>query len=167
MVGGGPYGGHVTITLRPLEEADLDQVFEWQRDPAGVAMAAYTRADPSDREAFVQHQRRIIGDPDCTVLAVEDDGVLVGTIGSFTRDGEREVTYWIDPSRWGQGIASAALQALLQIEPVRPLFGGTAEHNVGSARVLTGAGFVRFGSETSYAAGVGRDVVELRYRLDA
>lgn len=40
-----------------------------------------------------------------------------------------------------------------------------AEHNVGSAKVLTRAGFVRVGSETSYADGVGRDVVEHIYRL--
>ena len=40
-----------------------------------------------------------------------------------------------------------------------------AEHNVGSAKVLTRAGFVRIGSETAYADGVGRDVVEHIYCL--
>jgi RimJ/RimL family protein N-acetyltransferase len=81
-------------------------------------------------------------------------------------DGEREVTYWVDPSRWGRGLASAALEALVRIEPVRPLFGRVAEHNPGSARVLTRAGFVRVGSDSGYAEGVGREVVEHIYRLD-
>jgi hypothetical protein len=46
------------------------------------------------------------------------------------------------------------------------LFGRVAEHNVGSAKVLASAGFVRVGEETGYAAGVGKDVVDHIYRLD-
>ena len=158
----------MTVSLRIVDDADLDQIFEWQCDPGAVAMAAFTRADPSDRVTFDRHYRRIRADPDCTVLAIDDeDGVFVGTIGSFTMEGEREITYWIDPSRWGRGLASAALEALVRIEPARPLFGRAAEHNVGSARVLTRAGFVRVGSDTAYADGIGRDVVEHIYRLDA
>ncbi len=156
----------VSISLRDVEDADLDQIFEWQRDPGAVAMAAFTRADPSDREAFDRHHRRIRSDPDCTLLAIDDDGVLAGTIGSFTMEGERGVTYWVDPSRWGHGVASRALGAFVRIEATRPLFGRVAEHNVGSAAVLGRAGFVRVGSETAYADGAGRDVVEHIYRLD-
>jgi RimJ/RimL family protein N-acetyltransferase len=64
-------------------------------------------------------------------------------------------------------VASAALDAFLRLEETRPLFARVAEHNVGSARVLTRAGFVRVGTETSYADGVGREVVEHIYRLMA
>jgi RimJ/RimL family protein N-acetyltransferase len=156
----------MSISLRSVEDSDLDQIFEWQRDPAAVAMAAFTSRDPSDRDAFDRHYRRIRADPDCTLLAIEADGVLVGTVGSFTMEGEREVTYWIDPSQWGRGVASAALEALVRIEPARPLFGRVASHNIGSAKVLERAGFVRVGSETAHADGVGRDVVEHIYRLD-
>ena len=35
--------------LRPIEEADLDQIFELMRDPESVRMAAFTAEDPSDR----------------------------------------------------------------------------------------------------------------------
>lgn len=153
------------ITLRPLEDADLDQLFEWGRNPEAVAMAAFTRADPSDRVAFDDHQERIRNDPDCTLLAIVEAGDLVGTIGSFTMEGEREVTYWIDPSRWGRGLASAALAAFLEIETARPLFGRVAVHNIGSAKVLSGAGFTQVGSDSGYAAGVGREVAEHIYRL--
>jgi RimJ/RimL family protein N-acetyltransferase len=65
----------------------------------------------------------------------------------------------------GRGLASAALDAFAQIELTRPLL-ARAEHNIGSARVLARAGFVRVGSETAHADGVGRDVVEHIYRLD-
>lgn len=155
----------VGVTLRILEDADLDQLFEWEQEPRAVAMAAFTRADPSDRAGFDAHHQRIQHDADARLLAVEDDGAFAGTIGSFTMEGAREVTYWIDPSRWGRGLASAALGAFLRVEVTRPLFARVAEHNVGSANVLTRAGFVRIGSDTSFAEGVGRDVVEHIYRL--
>jgi RimJ/RimL family protein N-acetyltransferase len=153
------------VTLRMLDDADLDKLFEWEQVPAAVAMAAFTRADPSDRAAFDAHYRRVRGRPDVRMRAVDDENGLAGMIASFTMDGDREITYWIDPSRWGRGLASAALAAFLPVEPARPLFARVAEHNIGSATVLTRAGFVRIGAETSFAAGVGRDVVEHIYRL--
>ena len=153
------------VVLRVIEDADLDQLFEWERDPTAIAMAAFTRADPSDRAAFDNHHQRIRNDPDKTLLAIDDDGGFAGVIGSFTEEGEREVTYWIDPARWGRGLASEALDAFLQVEAERPLFARVAEHNIGSAKVLTRAGFTQIGSESSYAHGVGREVVEHIYRL--
>lgn len=154
------------MRLRDVQDADLDELFEWQRDPDAVAMAAFTAADPSDREAFDRHHRFIRGEPSCTLLAIDVDGTFVGTIGSFPRDQDREVTYWVDPSRWGQGLASTALDLFTRIESERPLFARVAEHNVGSARVLAHAGFVLVGSDTAHANGVGGDVVEGIYRLD-
>lgn len=165
LVGRFPRVTHVDVTLRVLEDADLDQLFTWERDPDAVAMAAFTRANPSDRAAFDGHYERIRDDPDATLLAIEDDGALAGTIGSFTMEGEREISYWIDPARWGRGLASAALGAFVEVEVTRPLFARVAEHNIGSAKVLTRAGFVQVDSETSFADGVGRDVVEHIYRL--
>lgn len=155
----------MTVFLRLLEDADLDQLFEWECDPQAVAMAAFTRSDPSDRAAFDSHYRRIRNDPDATLRAIDDGCGLVGTIGSFTMEGEREITYWIDPSRWGRGLASEALEEFLQVEAARPLFARAADHNIGSAKVLTRAGFAQIGSQTSYADGVGREVVEHIYRL--
>lgn len=155
----------MALRLRPLTDADLDQVFEWERDPVAVQLAAFTRADPSDRAAFDAHHRRVLADGANIRLGVEVDGRLVGTVGSFTLDGDREVTYWIDPARWGEGLATAALVALLALDPTRPIFGRVAEHNVGSATVLRRAGFVRVGADSGHANGVGRDVTEHIYRL--
>jgi RimJ/RimL family protein N-acetyltransferase len=158
----------MNVRLRMLEDNDLDRLFEWERHPGAVAMAAFTRADPSDRAAFDRHYERIRNDPDCTLLAIDDagDGAFAGTIGSFTMEGDREITYWIDPSRWGRGLASAAVAEFLRIEVTRPLFARVAAHNIGSAKVLARAGFVQVGSDTGHANGVGREVVEHIYRLD-
>jgi len=156
----------VTLTLRTLTDGDLDALFGWESDPRAVRMAAFTRADPSDRDAFDAHYERVRNDPSATLLAIDVEGEFVGTVSSFTREGEREVSYWIDPARWGQGLASRALRALLAIEPTRPIYGRVAEHNGASAKVLARAGFVEIGSDTGFAAGVGAEIVERIYRLD-
>src|SRR5690349_24646230 len=150
----------MTITLRPFADSDLDPLFAWESDPRAVRMAAFTRANPSDRRAFDAHYERVRSDPSNTLLAIDDAGEFVGTVGSFTIDGEREVTYWIAPARWGQGLATAALRAFLAIETTRPLYGRVAGHNAASATVLSRAGFVEVGSETAFAPGVGAEIVE-------
>jgi RimJ/RimL family protein N-acetyltransferase len=117
-------------------------------------MAAFTRANPSDRSAFDAQYERVRSDPTNTLQAIDDGGDFVGTVGSFTMAGEREVTYWIAPARWGQGLASQALRAFLEIESTRPLYGRVASHTAASAKVLARAGFVQVGSETSFAPGL-------------
>lgn len=155
------------LTLRKLADGDLDALFVWESDPRAVQMAAFTRADPSDRREFDAHYERVRSDPSNTLLAIEIDGEFVGTLGSFTMEGEREVTYWIAPDRWGQGLATRALRTFLaEIERTRPVYGRVAQHNAASARVLAKAGFTEVGTDTGFAAGVGAEVVERIYRLD-
>lgn len=154
------------VTLRAFADRDLDALFEWERDPRAVRMAAFTRADPSGRSAFDAHYERVRSDPSNTLLAIDDDGEFVGTVGSFTTEGDREVTYWIAPARWGQGVATRAIRQFLAIEQTRPLYGRVAEHNAASAKVLVRAGFVEIGTDSAFAPGVGAEVVERIYRLD-
>lgn len=156
----------MAITLRMLADSDLDALFVWESDPRAVEMAAFTRANPSDRSAFDAHYERVRSNPSNTLLAIDDYGEFVGTIGSYTMEGERNVTYWIAPARWGQGLASSALRAFLAIESTRPLYGRVASHNAGSAKVLARAGFVEVGSDTGFAPGLGAEVDERIYRLD-
>lgn len=156
----------MTVTLRALRDEDLDDLFRWESDPNAARMAAFTRADPADRAAFDAHYQRVRADPDNTNLAIEQNGTLVGMIASFTVEGKRELTYWIDPERWGRGVATEAVRALLLLENQRPLFARAAAHNVGSNTVLLRNGFVKTGEDTGWAAGVGAEVLEYIYRLD-
>jgi hypothetical protein len=55
-----------------------------ESDPRAVHMAAFTRANPSDRSAFDAHYERVRNDPSKALLAIDDDGEFVGTVGSFT-----------------------------------------------------------------------------------
>lgn len=154
------------IALRPVEDADLDALFDQMRDPEAVRMAAFTAEDPDDRAAFDAHMARVRGTPGVTLRAVTEDGRLVGSVGSFVFEGETEVTYWIDRRRWGRGIATRALELLLELVPTRPLYARAASDNAASLRVLQKAGFTVVGTGTAFAAGRGRETEEKILRLE-
>lgn len=156
----------VSIALRPVQDADLDALFDQMRDPESVRMAAFTPQDPDDRAAFDAHMARVLSAPDITHRAITCDGRLVGSIASFVIDGETEVTYWVERASWGRGIARAALIQLLESVTVRPLFARAASDNIGSLKVLAAAGFRPIGTEISFAAGRNAKIEETILRLD-
>ncbi|MEV1330356.1 GNAT family N-acetyltransferase [Micromonospora costi] len=154
------------VALRPIDDSDLDALFEQRRDPESVRMAAFVAEDPDDRATFDVHMAKVRTSPGVTTRAVPVDGRLVGSIASFVVDGDTEVTYWIDRSFWGQGIASRALALLLESVRVRPLFARAASDNAGSLTVLQRAGFEVVGTEISYANGRKAEIEETILRLD-
>jgi RimJ/RimL family protein N-acetyltransferase len=156
----------MTTALRALADADLDSVFAWESDPRANRMAVFTREDPTDRAAFDAHYRRIRADGSVLIRAVVRDGRLAGTIGSFTIEGEREVTYWVDPARWGSGIATDALRQLLTIESERPLHARVAGVNHASRRVLEKVGFRLAEAQPSTITWRGAEVTELALILE-
>ncbi|GAA1754967.1 GNAT family N-acetyltransferase [Luedemannella helvata] len=155
------------VALRPIEDADLDALFEQMRDPESVRMAAFVAENPDDRAAFDVHMAKVRASPEATNRAITVDGRLVGSIASFVMDGDTEVTYWIDRSFWGQGIAGRALALLLESVRTRPLFARAASDNTGSIKVLRRAGFEIIGTEVSYANGRKAEIEETILRLDA
>jgi RimJ/RimL family protein N-acetyltransferase len=159
-------GSGAPITLRPVEDADLDVLFDQMRDPESVRMAAFTAADPGDRAAFDAHMAKVRASPEITMRALTREGVLVGSIASFVVDGRTEVTYWVDRSAWGQDIASNALKLLIELVPVRPLYARAASDNARSLRVLEKAGFRPVGTECSYAPGRGAAIEETILRRE-
>ncbi|GIF47839.1 RimJ/RimL family protein N-acetyltransferase [Asanoa ferruginea] len=154
------------VALRALEDGDLDAIFAQMSDPESVWMAAFTSRDPADRAAFDAHMKRIRALPDVRFLAVTRDGELVGTIGSFVMEGETDITYWIDRAYWGQGIASRAVAAFLDLVTERPLYGRAASDNLGSLKVLRRAGFREIGTEISHANARGGEIEETVLRLE-
>lgn len=153
------------IALRALEDDDLDAVFEMMRDPQAVAMAAFTQPDPDDRAAFDAWIARVRALPDAVQYVVTERGGFAGTAGVFTRDGDREVTYWIARHAWGRGVATEALRLVVSHEPIRPLFARAAAHNAGSIAVLERNGFTEVSRSRAFAPGVGHEVTELVYAL--
>jgi RimJ/RimL family protein N-acetyltransferase len=148
------------VALRPVEAGDLDAIFEQMRDPESVCMAAFTPEDPNDRSAFNAHMARVLSSPEIRHRAITCDSRLVGTIASFVSEGATEVTFWIDRSCWGQGIASRSLALLLEEVSVRPIRARAASDNTRSLRVLQKAGFRPIGTEVSFAQGRGARIEE-------
>ncbi len=155
------------VALRLVDDSDLDALFEQMRDPESVRMAAFVSGDPDDRAAFDLHMAKVRTSPEVTHRAVTLDGRLVGSVASFVIDSDTEVTYWIDRSFWGQGIAGRALGLLLESVRARPMFARAASDNVRSLKVLQRAGFVTVGTEISFANGRNTEIEETILRLDA
>ena len=154
--------GHVGhIELRDLDDDDLDAIFEMMRDRPAVEMAAFTAADPDDRDAFDGWITRERAAPEVATYVVTENGGFAGTAALFSVEGDREVTYWIARHAWGRGVATEALRILVSREAERPLFARVASHNAASLAVLTKVGFTEVSRDFDFAPGVGRAVEEI------
>jgi RimJ/RimL family protein N-acetyltransferase len=153
------------IVLRDVTESDLPILFEQQNDAGAAHMAAFLPRDPSDRQAFMTHWKRILADPTLTAMAILWNGQVAGSIGSFLWDGKPQVTYWLGRAFWGHGIATLALTEFLRIFNTRPLYASAAADNAGSTRVLEKCGFVRRGSAQAFAKARGTEIEEIFFEL--
>ncbi|MFL6109743.1 MAG: GNAT family N-acetyltransferase [Catenulispora sp.] len=151
--------------LREMRESDLPALFEIQCDPAGQAMAAFTRVR-NDRGAYLAKHRRLLAGDGMVHLVVEVDDEVVGSGSTWLHNGEPQVTYWIRRDQWGRGIAGGLLAELLERTPARPVFGGAAADNLASRRVLERAGFKPVRRERAFAEARGEVIEEVLFRLD-
>ena len=156
---------HNTVVLRDVADSDLPILFEHQKDPEASHMAAFLPRDPSDRDAFLTHWRRILSDPTKITKAILWNGQLAGTVGSFLGDGKPQITYWIGKEFWGNGIATQALAELLRVVNDRPLYASAASDNVASIRVLEKCGFAMRGSAKAFAKARGTEIDEVFFEL--
>ncbi|MBL8759824.1 MAG: GNAT family N-acetyltransferase [Phycisphaerae bacterium] len=138
----------LSVRLRPVAQADLPELFEFQRDPEGAQMAAVV---PRDHPSFLSHWEKVLNDPSVVARAITVEGVLVGDISCFSIDAADFVGYSVAREHRGRGIATRALSLLLQEVAKRPLHARAARHNLASIRVLERCGFVLVGYEHSPA----------------
>lgn len=131
------------VSLRPVDETDLEAIFTHQSDPIANQLAQFP---PRDREAFFNHWHgNILGQVNVLARAIDFDGKFVGNIGHWHCDGQALIGYWIDRDYWGKGIATQTLAQFLPLVSARPLFAEVAKHNLASKRVLLKYGFVLTG----------------------
>lgn len=153
------------ITLRPVEPADLDEFFSHQLDPSANHMAAFSAKNPSDRGVFDHHWQNILNDPTVTVRTIVSDGDVVGSILAYRDSEVPEISYWIDKTRWGQGITTAAVGLFLEEFPERPLRARAVADNTNSIRILERYGFTQIGETQGFANARGAVVRELLLEL--
>lgn len=155
------------LQLREAIKEDLPIFFNQLRDPEAVRMAAFTAADPEDRELFDRHWRSLLAEKTTVVKTILVDGEVAGHILSYEGYGNLEVSYWLGREYWGKGIATRALAEFLKIQRHRPLYGRAAKDNVGSVKVMLKNGFTIIGEEKGFANARGREIEELILRLAA
>ncbi len=151
------------VKLRDAIESDLPIFFEQQSDPEAAQMAALPARN---RETFMAHWTRIMGDDSILIKTILFDGSVAGNIVSFDQLGEREVGYWLGKEYWGKGIATQALAKFLKYVETRPLYAHVAKHNIASRRVLEKCGFTVWGEDSFYSQAFSRNIEEYILILD-
>jgi RimJ/RimL family protein N-acetyltransferase len=155
----------VAVALRAVEDADLDTLFEQQRDPEARRMAAFGSERPDDRDFFDAHWSRIRANPAIDVRAIVVAGAVAGHVVCFERFGLREVGYWLGRAHWGKGIATRAVREYLARNDHRPLYARVAKDNAASIRVLEKCGFAPHGEDRAWGHARGGEVEEFVYRI--
>ena len=150
------------FVLRPLRKSDMGLIEMYAGDarvarmtasiphpfPPGMAEAFVTRAMSDDREEDVWAMDGHIS-----------GGAEVMGLISLTRmdRNQSEVVYWVAPPFWNTGLASDAVQALVEANPMgnANMYASVFQDNPASARVLTHCGFEYLGDAESFS--VARD----------
>jgi RimJ/RimL family protein N-acetyltransferase len=127
------------VRLRAIAQDDLPWMFEFNLDPEANRLAATI---PRTAAVFSAHWDKVLADSNIVAKAIIIDDLPTGYISCFQRDGISCVGYWVGREFWGQGIASRALELLLNEVAIRPLHAHVATSNRASLRVLEKCGFV-------------------------
>ena len=129
------------VLLRAVIDSDLPIFYRFQADPVVNQMAGFLARD---FDAFMAHWTRIRRDESNILRTILYNGHVAGNIVSFIMERNREVGYWIGREFWGKGIATKALELLLEEVKTRPLYGVALKTNLGSQHVLEKCGFNQF-----------------------
>jgi len=155
----------IDITLRQTEIADLEYFFQFQLNKEARYLAAFTPKNPTDKTAYLEKYTKLLNHPTVIMRTIFVGEIIVGSVSKFEMEGKTEITYWIDRSFWGLGIATKALKDLLAIETTRPIFGRVAFDNLGSQKVLEKCGFVKIGTDNGFANARQMEIEEYIYKL--
>lgn len=145
------------FVLRPLRRSDVGLIDHWAGDErvARMTMSIPHPLPPGASEAFVDRATADNGDEDIWAIdgTCDDGPELMGVISLQKLDQDRsEIGYWVAPIFWNTGLASAAVETLVQANPLgnRSIFASVFQDNPASARVLSHCGFEYLGDAESF-----------------
>ncbi|MEO9652957.1 MAG: GNAT family N-acetyltransferase [Roseobacter sp.] len=148
--------------LRPVRKSDMGLIELYSSDERVARMTSSIPhpAPPGMVEAFVDRAMADDRDEDIWVMdgSKSDGSEVMGLISLQRMDRDQsEVGYWVAPPYWNTGLASDAVQALIESNPLinKTMFASVFQDNPASARVLTHCGFEYLGDAESYS--VARD----------
>src|SRR5947209_9321145 len=80
-----------SIVLREVMMSDLPIFFVQQLDPKANWMAAFTRKDQADRDAFMAHWKKILEDEANTIQTILFNGSVAGSVSSYVDEDEHQI----------------------------------------------------------------------------
>ncbi len=143
------------LLLEPWDDSHLERFALFMRDPAVIR---YIRAAPLDwQRALEQHERSL---REWDLLGIGKRAIIEAKTGDWlgfvelslvgpgkgSRDDDVEIGYFVEPPRWGEGIATEAALAVRDDafdSGIDELIGRCRVENTASARVLAKLGFQR------------------------
>ncbi|MEX0311770.1 MAG: GNAT family N-acetyltransferase [Tateyamaria sp.] len=150
------------FVLRPPRKSDMGLIEMYTSD---LRVARNTQSiphpvPPGMTEAFVARAMADQRDEDVWIMdGLKTGGAEVMGLISLTRmdRNQSEVDYWVAPHYWNTGLASDAVQALVEANPMgnATMFASVFQDNPASARVLTHCGFEYLGDAEGFS--VARD----------
>ncbi|AXI54800.1 hypothetical protein SuNHUV7_32790 (plasmid) [Pseudoseohaeicola sp. NH-UV-7] len=148
--------------LRPLRKSDMGLIELYASDDRVARMTTSIPhpLPPGATEAFVARALSTTRTEDVWAMdGTKSDGPdLMGVIGLERLDRDQsEVGYWVAPAFWNTGLASDAVQALVDANPMdnKTMFASVFQDNPASARVLIHCGFEYLGDAETFC--VARD----------
>lgn len=158
------------FTLRPLRTSDTGLL---RLHASDVRVARATRSiphplPPGMTEDFIRRAQAEGREEDVWAIDSSTQGgpEVMGVIGLKRMDrNQAEIGYWVAPAFWNTGIASAAVAAVVEANPLdnATYFASVFQDNPASARVLTNCGFVYIGDAESFSVARGANVATWTY----
>ncbi len=144
--------------LRPLRLSDQGMIEFYTSDERVARMTTSIPhpLPPGSTEAFIK--RSIApGHDECVwaMDATKSGGAELKGLITLTHvdEGQCEIAYWVAPAFWNTGVASRAVSALLDANPLecRTVFATVFQENTASARVMTNCGFEYLGDAEKFS----------------
>jgi RimJ/RimL family protein N-acetyltransferase len=152
------------VRLRDVRSADLPLFYRHQLDPEAVRMAAFAARREHE---FFAYWTQILRDPRVVKRTILHGRRIAGNVVGFEQAGRTLVGYWLGREHWGQGIATRALGAFLEIVSERPVYAFVAKRNRASLRVLEKCGFTIVEEGAGVPDASGEAVPELALVLES
>lgn len=148
------------LRLRPLEDADVDDLWPNVSDPELSRMMTWAaHTDRSQTLGFIHAMRTALAEGTAATWAIEVDGRVAGVISlghiqfamAALRVDHGELGYWIAPALRGTGMTTEAGQAVVRFGfediGLHKIRVRCVEENIASRRVIEKLGFRLIGRE--------------------
>ena len=144
--------------LRPIRKSDAGLLAMYSGDKR-VAQATQSiphPLPPGAIEAYIARAQSAERTEDVWVMdgSAGHHAEVLGVVWLERMDREQsEINFWVAPAFWNTGLASEAVNAMVDVNPqsAKTLFAAIFQDNPASARVVTNAGFEYLGDAEAFS----------------